>query len=142
MNMVNLKKITLILLAVVATFALVTVFAVFRVGHQHQEAAIAFWGDQYAPDEDAGSMDWGFVGNVVIPKGGPMIATDIAGCTDTPLPMVPIKVNGEGKGQVLCGVGSDAIVTGFDVENIQDAELRDAVIEVLNSEFGKSELVQ
>lgn len=117
-------------------------FAVYRVGHQHQEAAITFWGDQYAPEEDAGNVDWGFVGNIVIPTGGPMVATDIAGCTDTPLPMVPIKVNSDGKGQVLCGVGTDAIVTGFDVERIQDDDLRKAMTEVLNSEFGKSELVQ
>lgn len=137
--MLNLKKITLILLAVVTTFALVTVFAVFRVGHQHQEAAISFWGDQYTP-EDAGNVDWGFVGNIVIPSGGPMIATEIAGCTDTPLPMVPIKVNKNGKGQVLCGIGADAIVTGFDVEHIQDVKLRDAVIEVINSELTGSEL--
>lgn len=120
-------------MAVLVGFALITVFAVYRVGHQHQEAAVVFWGDLYVPEEDSHRVDWGFVGNIVVPQGGPMIATGIAGvCEETPLPMVPIKVSSNGKGKVLCGVGTESLEIEFDVESIEDQDLRKAVVEVID----------
>jgi hypothetical protein len=132
---VQIKKFALTFMAVIVAFVLVATFSVFRVGYQHQQAAEQFWGDDYSPeDEDAVKVDWGFVGNIVIPKGGPLIASDVTGlCTETPLPMVPIKVSADGTSRVLCGIGSKAKPVEFDVANIPDRNVRDVVAEALRA---------
>ncbi|TBW57418.1 hypothetical protein EZI54_07100 [Marinobacter halodurans] len=100
----------------------------------YKSAAIDFWGDLYNPDEKQ-VIDWGLIGNLVIPKGGPIISRDYAGiCPDTELPVVPIRYDASGRIQVLCGFGSDTIVMGFNLEH-QDEQfksvLRDAIKEDL-----------
>lgn len=43
---------------------------IYYAGKQHQQAAINFWGEQYQPDAISTQIDWGFIGNWVIPRGG------------------------------------------------------------------------
>lgn len=52
---------------------------IYYAGKQHQQAAINFWGEQYQPDAISTQIDWGFIGNWVIPRGGPIISPGIAG---------------------------------------------------------------
>lgn len=112
------------LLSIPIVLGLILAVSLYTIGQQHKQAAIQFWGDQYDPQPHS-QTDWGFIGNFVMPEGGPMISPSHAGvCPDTPLPLVPIKVNSEGKGQVLCGIGSDSMVMGFDVDRISDSSLR------------------
>lgn len=119
------------LLSVPVILGAILAFSLYMVGQQHKEAAIQFWGDEYAPQSGA-NADWGFIGNLVMPEGGPMISPTHAGvCHDTPLPLVPIKVNSQGKGQVLCGIGNDSMVMGFDVNRISDSDLRDHLKDAL-----------
>ncbi|MCV7833477.1 hypothetical protein ODQ96_25075 [Escherichia coli] len=47
---------------------------IYYAGKQHQQAAINFWGEQYQPDAISTQIDWGFIGNWVIPRGGPIIS--------------------------------------------------------------------
>lgn len=101
------------------------------VGHQHQKAAIAFWGDDYNP-EDNGQIDWGLLGNRFIPRGGPIIAREFFSlCDETPLPVVPVKLSPDGTGHVLCGLGTDSTVEPFSLDDIEDEQLRKAMRESL-----------
>lgn len=105
----------------------------------HQTAAEHFWGEDYDPARDNAAIDYGYLVNLMMPEGGPLIATSIVQvCFDTPLPMVPIKLNPEGKGQVLCGIGPDSIVSGFKLENIEDEEIREAIKRIVSEEFSDS----
>ncbi|WP_244053624.1 hypothetical protein [Aeromonas caviae] len=98
---------------------------IYYAGKQHQQAAIDFWGEQYQPDAISAQIDWGFIGNLVIPRGGPIISPSIAGvCPNTPLPVVPLKIGPDGRSYVLCGIGSEAVATSFDVNAIEDEEMR------------------
>lgn len=103
--------------------------SLYMVGQQHEQAAINFWGEQYQPEEGGNTkIDWGLIGNLVIPHGGPLISPEAAGvCADTPLPVVPLRMDRDGHGYVLCGIGPHSVATSFDVKDIQDVELRAAV---------------
>ncbi|BBK14881.1 hypothetical protein OIPHN330_57420 (plasmid) [Citrobacter freundii] len=112
---------------------------IYYAGKQHQQAAINFWGEQYQPDAISTQIDWGFIGNWVIPRGGPIISPGIAGvCPNTPLPVVPLKIGPDGRGYVLCGIGSDAVATSFDVNDIQDEEIRNTLKTMFEEEFEKT----
>jgi hypothetical protein len=123
------------------TFVFVITMAVvfLALGYQakaYKQAAIGFWGEQYDPSENERMISFGGVLNYLMPTGGPMIGTSIPGvCPDTPLPMVPIKVNALGEGQVLCGFGSDTIVMGFNVDGIEDPDLREALRQIIRDEY-------
>lgn len=69
---------------------------------------------------------------IKIPDGGPVIAPQIAAvCPDTPLPVVPLRVESNGKLAVLCGIGDDAIISNFKIENVQDQETRELLAKAL-----------
>ena len=114
-------------------------------GMQYQKAAEHFWGDQYQPEKSNSSISWGsgvkgFILDFIIPDGGPLISTQIAGlCPSTPLPVVPLSFNSDGTGYVLCGIGTKTIVTAFNVNDIEDEGLMDALRNAFKSEFTDSE---
>lgn len=110
-------------------------------GMQYQKAAEHFWGEQYQPEKSNSSISWGsgvkgIILDFITPNGGPLISTQIEGvCPSTPLPLVPLTINSDGTGYVLCGMGADTIATGFDVNDIDDKELREALRKVLEDEY-------
>lgn len=53
---------------------------IYYVGKQHQQAAIDFWGEQYQPDAISTQIDWGFIGNLVIPRGGQLFLRALLEC--------------------------------------------------------------
>lgn len=114
-------------------------------GMQYQKAAEHFWGDQYQPEKSNSSISWGsdirgIILDFMIPNGGPLISTQIEGiCPSTPLPVVPLTINSDGTGYVLCGMGNDTIATGFDVNDIEDKGLREALRKALKGELSDSE---
>ncbi|MCV7833527.1 hypothetical protein ODQ96_25385 [Escherichia coli] len=67
------------------------------------------------------------------------ISPGIAGvCPNTPLPVVPLKTGPDGRGYVLCGIGSEAVATSFDVNDIQDEEIRNTLKTMFEEEFEKT----
>lgn len=113
---------------------------IYHAGKQYQQEAINFWGEQYQPDAISTQIDWGFIGNRVIPRGGPIISPEFAGvCPNTPLPVVPLKIGPDGRGYVLCGIASNAVATSFDVNDIQDEELRNTLKKMFEEEYKKTD---
>lgn len=53
---------------------------IYYAGKQHQQAAINFWGEQYQPDAISTQIDWGFIGNWVIPRGGQLFLRALLEC--------------------------------------------------------------
>ncbi|HAT2580671.1 TPA: hypothetical protein I8273_004724 [Aeromonas hydrophila] len=104
--------------------------SLYLTGYQQQQAAIAFWGDQYRPHEreENVKIDWGFIGNIMIPQGGPLISTEvIQSCSDTPLPMVPMRVEPDGDLYLLCGIGFRTYETLFDLNSVENEEFRNSL---------------
>lgn len=134
----TLKKILRYAMAFFLVGALILLGSLHYLAHLHQKAAEDFWGDEYDSNDSNDAIDYGYVGNLMMPEGGPLIATSLSGvCLDTPLPMVPVKLDRRGKGQVLCGIGSDSIVNGFDIEDIKDSSLRDALKRAIEDEYSE-----
>lgn len=119
---------------IVAGLLVATLAGFVFAGMQHQAAAKAFWGSEYNPTDHA-QVRWGFPANFFMPSGGPMIATSLApSCSDTPLPMVPVKFNADGSGQVLCGIGRRTMAMGFNVSQIDDRDLRNYILDAIAQE--------
>src|SRR5690606_7889542 len=89
-----------------------------------------------SPNDYPPLVDWGIIGNLFMPKGGPMISPEFLGlCQGNPLPMVPFKIITETKAQVLCGLGSNVSVVGLDISDIEDESLRNALAEMILNEI-------
>lgn len=137
------RAILICFLALLAGTVMAMSIGIYMVGKDHKAAAVAFWGDTYDASDNSVKVDWGFIGNLIMPRGGPMVSPEAAGvCLDTPLPLVPIKVSADGRGQVLCGLGSNSMVMGFDVNKIDDAQFREAFKEAIADEYGDSTITR
>lgn len=113
-------------------FAAMGYYAMVLEGKAYKEAAIEFWGDQHDPNA-ADKAYWGWLGELYMPTGGPMIAPKHAGvCPDTELPLVPFRTNGDGGFKVLCGMGTDTTVEVLKTEEIPDQKFRDALLEAMD----------
>lgn len=122
-----------------ALFGLVVIpaavlFSVSKTGKEHRAAAIEFWGGLYKPEEDSLELDWGFIGNMLRPAGGPLMDTELTeACEGTPLPMVPVRI-GEGRAiEALCGLGRDTAVRTVYFEGEGRQALGDAILKSLLS---------
>ena len=120
------------------TFLVISTVGLFLVANLHQGASETFWGELYDPNEDNSAIDYGFVINTMLPEGGPMLGTAIPGvCPDTPLPMVPVKILENGRAQILCGIGAETVVMGFNPELLPDESLRDALTKAFQDELAE-----
>ncbi|HDT5864243.1 TPA: hypothetical protein QHB43_004208 [Aeromonas hydrophila subsp. hydrophila] len=118
------------LVVLIGCMAAGAITSLYLVGYQQKQAAIAFWGDQYQPHdgEENAKIDWGFIGNIMIPQGGPLIATEVVqSCSDTPLPMVPMRIEPDGDLYLLCGLGPRTYETLFDINAVEDEGFRNSL---------------
>ncbi|MDV5545273.1 hypothetical protein [Klebsiella pneumoniae] len=111
---------------------------IYYAGKQHQQAAINFWGEQHQPDAISTQIDWGFIGNWVIPRGGQLFLRHCWSVSQYTTSVVPLKTGPDGRGYVLCGIGSEAVVTSFDVNDIRDEEIRNTLKTMFEEEFEKT----
>lgn len=110
------KKLAFHSLGVAATMIVLAGISLMYTKHRYQKEAEEFWGAAYDPEQDDLQMDLPLA--FLIPHGGPTANGAYFGvCTDTPLPMVPVRVTSERDHlEALCGI-SDFRIESFVIED-------------------------
>lgn len=130
-----LRLVVNFILLSLAAGGILILFVVYLPAQEHQKQAESFWGVLYAPDKSGSSLRWGMALNFVMPEGGPLLSTLYATpCSETPLPMVPVRPGPHDTLEVLCGFGQDAHARTLYLEEEGEAELRDTLFRVLRGE--------